>query len=59
MKAERTPEAGRLEEVARAFAGRRVLVVGDLIADQFLFGEISRVSREAGPRPRRAWRPTA
>jgi D-glycero-beta-D-manno-heptose-7-phosphate kinase len=47
MKAERTPEAGRLEEVARAFAGRRVLVVGDLIADQFLFGEISRVSREA------------
>ena len=31
----------------RAFAGRRVLVVGDLIADQFVSGEISRVSREA------------
>ncbi|HEV3471271.1 MAG TPA: PfkB family carbohydrate kinase [Pyrinomonadaceae bacterium] len=31
----------------RAFGGRRVLVVGDLVADQFLFGEISRVSREA------------
>jgi rfaE bifunctional protein kinase chain/domain len=36
-----------LAGVVRAFAGRRVLVVGDLVADQFLFGEISRVSREA------------
>jgi rfaE bifunctional protein kinase chain/domain len=36
-----------LAGLARAFAGRRVLVVGDLVADQFLFGEISRVSREA------------
>jgi rfaE bifunctional protein kinase chain/domain len=33
--------------VVRGFAGRRVLVVGDLVADQFLFGEIGRVSREA------------
>ena len=31
----------------RAFEGRRVLVLGDLIADQFVSGEISRVSREA------------
>jgi len=31
----------------RSFEGRRVLVLGDLVADQFLFGEISRVSREA------------
>ncbi|HZI20602.1 MAG TPA: PfkB family carbohydrate kinase [Pyrinomonadaceae bacterium] len=47
MEAKRTPEAERLAGLARSFAGRRVLVVGDLIADQFLFGEISRVSREA------------
>jgi D-glycero-beta-D-manno-heptose-7-phosphate kinase len=47
MDARRTPEAERLAALARSFAGRRVLVVGDLIADQFLFGEISRVSREA------------
>jgi D-glycero-beta-D-manno-heptose-7-phosphate kinase len=29
------------------FASRRVLIVGDLVADQFLNGTISRVSREA------------
>jgi len=39
--------AGRLAALVRAFGGRRVLVVGDLIADQFVSGEISRVSREA------------
>jgi rfaE bifunctional protein kinase chain/domain len=38
---------GRLAEFVRGFVGRRVLVVGDLIADQFVSGEISRVSREA------------
>jgi rfaE bifunctional protein kinase chain/domain len=37
----------RLAALVRAFEGRRVLVVGDLIADQFVSGEISRVSREA------------
>ncbi len=37
----------RLAALVRGFAGRRVLVVGDLIADQFVSGEISRVSREA------------
>src|ERR671921_976902 len=39
--------ARRLASLVRAFGGRRVLVVGDLIADQFVSGEISRVSREA------------
>jgi len=39
--------AERLAALVQAFAGRRVLVVGDLIADQFVSGEISRVSREA------------
>jgi rfaE bifunctional protein kinase chain/domain len=29
------------------FPARTVLLVGDLVADQFIFGEISRVSREA------------
>jgi rfaE bifunctional protein kinase chain/domain len=37
----------RLANLVREFAKRRVAVVGDLVADQFLFGEISRVSREA------------
>jgi rfaE bifunctional protein kinase chain/domain len=37
----------RLTSLVREFAKRRVLVVGDLVADQFLYGEISRVSREA------------
>lgn len=36
-----------LSAIVRRFPGRRVVVVGDLIADQFLYGEISRVSREA------------
>jgi rfaE bifunctional protein kinase chain/domain len=31
----------------RTFADRRLVVVGDAIADQFLYGNISRVSREA------------
>ncbi|HEV2764933.1 MAG TPA: PfkB family carbohydrate kinase [Pyrinomonadaceae bacterium] len=47
----RSDEAGaltaRLSSFVRAFEGRRVAVVGDLVADQFLYGEISRVSREA------------
>ena len=37
----------RLEALVRSFGARRVLVVGDLVADQFVYGEISRVSREA------------
>src|SRR5437763_13872474 len=36
----------RLAALVRSFAGRRVLVVGDILADQFVFGEISRVSRQ-------------
>jgi bifunctional ADP-heptose synthase (sugar kinase/adenylyltransferase) len=37
----------RLTNLVHEFAKRRVVVVGDLVADQFLYGEISRVSREA------------
>jgi D-glycero-beta-D-manno-heptose-7-phosphate kinase len=36
-----------LTEIVARFADKRVVVVGDAIADQFLYGEISRVSREA------------
>jgi rfaE bifunctional protein kinase chain/domain len=47
MSGESKAETGRLSALVRAFGGRRVLVLGDLIADQFVSGEISRVSREA------------
>jgi len=36
-----------LVEIVRRFADRRLVVVGDAIADQFVYGNISRVSREA------------
>lgn len=39
--------AARLSAIIDAFPSRRVLVVGDLIADEFIYGEVSRVSREA------------
>ena len=37
----------RLLSLIDGFASRRILVVGDLIADEFIYGEVSRVSREA------------
>jgi D-glycero-beta-D-manno-heptose-7-phosphate kinase len=37
----------RLIAILRSFADRRLLIVGDSIADRFLYGSISRVSREA------------
>jgi rfaE bifunctional protein kinase chain/domain len=36
-----------LSKIVEAFSEKRVVVIGDTIADQFLYGEISRVSREA------------
>ncbi|MEK6334670.1 MAG: PfkB family carbohydrate kinase [Acidobacteriota bacterium] len=36
-----------LAELVRNFSGKRIVVIGDAIADQFIYGEISRVSREA------------
>ena len=38
---------GRLIDLIDRFAGRRVAVFGDLIVDEFIYGEIARVSREA------------
>ncbi len=40
-------DTNRLIEFVREFPNRRIVVVGDLIADSFIYGEISRVSREA------------
>src|SRR5882724_7987117 len=37
----------RFAEIVNAFSQRRLLVLGDTIADRFVYGEISRVSREA------------
>jgi D-glycero-beta-D-manno-heptose-7-phosphate kinase len=39
--------AEQLKKIARSFASVRVTVLADLVADEFVFGEISRVSREA------------
>jgi rfaE bifunctional protein kinase chain/domain len=41
------PTAQRLTELVESFAGRRVLVLADLVADEFLYGRVQRVSREA------------
>ncbi len=37
----------RLLDLIDGFAGARVAVFGDLLADEFIYGEIARVSREA------------
>jgi rfaE bifunctional protein kinase chain/domain len=42
-----TKEAGHLKKIVEAFPNVTVTVLGDLVADEFIFGEISRVSREA------------
>src|SRR6202046_2335493 len=39
--------AERLKKIVEAFPKITVTVVGDLVADEFVFGEIARVSREA------------
>ena len=40
-------ETERLKKIVEAFPTMTVTVVADLVADEFIFGEISRVSREA------------
>src|SRR5215475_13059653 len=40
-------EADRLKKILEAFPKTTVTVLGDLVADEFVYGEISRVSREA------------
>lgn len=40
-------DAPRLEALVRGFRGRRVLVLADLVADEFVYGKVERISREA------------
>src|ERR1700730_12244059 len=40
-------EAERLRKIVETFPNITVTLLGDLVADEFVFGEISRVSREA------------
>src|SRR6266404_8762132 len=40
-------EVERLRKIIEAFPKVTITVLGDLVADEFVFGEISRVSREA------------
>jgi rfaE bifunctional protein kinase chain/domain len=47
MNLERKTQGERLAAIVERFSQRKIVVGGDLVADQFLFGEISRVSREA------------
>ena len=47
MRASPAPSAERLRALIRAFRGKRVLVLADLVADEFLYGRVQRVSREA------------
>ena len=36
-----------LTRIIDAFQGRKILVIGDMVADVYLDGRISRISREA------------
>jgi rfaE bifunctional protein kinase chain/domain len=47
LTVERTLQQERLISIIRRFPQRQILVVGDSVADQFIYGAISRVSREA------------
>jgi len=40
-------QSERLKKIVEAFPRLTITVLGDLVADEFIFGEISRVSREA------------
>ena len=40
-------EVERYRRLVDSFRGKTITVVGDLVADEFVYGEISRVSREA------------
>jgi rfaE bifunctional protein kinase chain/domain len=40
-------DAQRLKSIARQFAGRKIIVLGDFVADEYILGKTSRISREA------------
>src|SRR5213079_3213608 len=43
----RSRPMSNLQQLLRKFSGLRIVVLGDLVADVFVYGEISRISREA------------
>src|ERR1044071_9176678 len=45
MKSDKS--TARLRKIVESFSGLTVAVMADLVADEFVFGEIARVSREA------------
>lgn len=45
--AENVVDLAALREIVERFAGKKIVLFGDFVADEFQFGEISRVSREA------------
>ena len=47
MTSRASKDVERLRKLVEAFPRLTVTVLGDMVADEFLFGEISRVSREA------------
>jgi rfaE bifunctional protein kinase chain/domain len=47
MSAAPSADLARLVDLVELFSQQTILVLGDLVADEFVFGEISRVSREA------------
>jgi len=42
-----SPDRARLKKIIRSFRGKRVLVVGDLMLDEYVYGSTDRISREA------------
>src|SRR4051812_43662772 len=40
-------DRARLHSLVAAFPGKRILVVGDLMLDEFIWGKVSRISPEA------------
>ncbi len=42
-----TPAITRLRTLIESFKGKRVLVIGDMVADEYLIGRPTRISREA------------
>ncbi|MEN6626725.1 MAG: D-glycero-beta-D-manno-heptose-7-phosphate kinase [Candidatus Sumerlaeia bacterium] len=52
---ERQTAPERLEQLIKSFAGRRVLVAGDVILDRYIWGDVERTSPEA-PVPVVKWR---
>src|SRR5229473_1398615 len=44
---ESSVDLAALAEIVEKFAGKKIVLFGDFVADEFQYGEISRVSREA------------